>query len=356
MTRAESLLLIAALTIHLATGWAGWGQTDPQNPRIDDDLPYYSPTITAAELIRARGYHVEKYYLITPDDYQLELVHGTNPLANNSDAHVRRLPILFIHGVQQTGVSWLLSSARVEPRLYDQEHEPGSMDVEQLYELVKDDPARRSLPFLAMNFGHDVWILERRGFMAGSRRKVGRRERTLVDAVIEMSSTYLGGGFSPHFDLNPGRPYRTPIETLLPALINSSQLNVTDKPQLDLLALSQASLKQVLKTLSKLPQQLADLGDLGRQFIDTFDADFWNYSLDEQVEFDFPETIDFVLAKTGTKRLHVVGFSAGAAIALLHLASEPETAEKSTRDYRRALHELTINCPPLTIHTSDPFL
>jgi len=47
------------------------------------------------------------------------------------------------------------------------------------------------------------------------------------------------------------------------------------------------------------------------------DNNFWNYSMDELIYYDLPDTINYILKVTGAKSLAYIGFSQGSALKLL---------------------------------------
>ncbi|CAO0791244.1 unnamed protein product [Mucor circinelloides] len=57
-------------------------------------------------------------------------------------------------------------------------------------------------------------------------------------------------------------------------------------------------------------------------------ADFWEFSINEFAMFDMPDTIDYILKKTGAPDLTYIGFSQGTAQAFGGLSINPEMNEK----------------------------
>lgn len=55
---------------------------------------------------------------------------------------------------------------------------------------------------------------------------------------------------------------------------------------------------------------------------------FWNYSLDEFAWHDIPNSIEYILARTGVSSLGYVGFSQGTAQAFAALSINPQLNEK----------------------------
>ncbi|MXQ80536.1 hypothetical protein E5288_WYG008900 [Bos mutus] len=56
--------------------------------------------------------------------------------------------------------------------------------------------------------------------------------------------------------------------------------------------------------------------------------EFWAFSFDEMAEYDLPSTIDFILRRTGQKKLHYVGHSQGTTIGFIAFSTNPTLAEK----------------------------
>ncbi|KAI2807200.1 hypothetical protein BLOT_009162 [Blomia tropicalis] len=59
----------------------------------------------------------------------------------------------------------------------------------------------------------------------------------------------------------------------------------------------------------------------------TKDKQFWHFSMDQMVQYDLPETIEYIRNKTGHKTVSYVGHSQGGAIMFGLLAERPEYAE-----------------------------
>uniref|UniRef100_T1KA80 Lipase n=1 Tax=Tetranychus urticae TaxID=32264 RepID=T1KA80_TETUR len=58
------------------------------------------------------------------------------------------------------------------------------------------------------------------------------------------------------------------------------------------------------------------------------DSDFWKFSFDEMIIYDSPAVIDYILRKTGYKKLDWIGVSQGAMIMFGLLAEKPEYSAK----------------------------
>lgn len=227
--------------------------------RCDDQNGSDQIGLSVAEMVRLRNFTAEEHYVTTTDGYILQLVRMLNPLVgatgNGSSkiASSKKLPILFIHGAKATGALFVANSINARPKDLSQ-LDAGKMSIANLTDLLLDEPASKSLPMLASLFGHEVWLLQRRG-VTGSR------------GVVEVK--------------NKGRTND-----------NSSRC-------------------------FQCIQQ-------------SYNSVYWNYSLDEQVNYDLPEVIEYVLNKTGSLKINVVGHSVGGALTLMVLTQNPDISDKST--------------------------
>ncbi|XP_061051518.1 gastric triacylglycerol lipase isoform X3 [Eubalaena glacialis] len=65
-------------------------------------------------------------------------------------------------------------------------------------------------------------------------------------------------------------------------------------------------------------------------------AEFWAFSFDEMAKYDLPSTINFILNKTGQKKLHYVGHSQGTTIGFIAFSTNPTLAQKIKAFYALA--------------------
>lgn len=362
---------------------------------VHDESHYVKPAASASEVLEARGYLAKEFHFTTKDNYSISVTRGRNPLINEGRSGYRsKLPILFVHGATVSASSYLLNSAGVKPRVYDESLDLSNLNTEQFYELVADEPARWSLPFLALNFGYEIWVMERRGYL-GSRRKLGQNSRGIADAFKAIPNSLLGNamnGFSLDANMAASRPTRRRFTRQLseadqqqqqqgpanaiPQVPPSAFVEPDEEDQIEshyteseferakrdrnplsnfkprtgagrmfkrilkngeqirkrLGPLSHVNALQAFFSLAKLPSTFAQMvGNITHEFILTFDPEFWNFSLDEQIEHDFPGAVELVLRESGAPKLHAVGLSCGGALILLALAEKPELAERMSR-------------------------
>ncbi|XP_006880458.1 PREDICTED: lipase member K [Elephantulus edwardii] len=56
--------------------------------------------------------------------------------------------------------------------------------------------------------------------------------------------------------------------------------------------------------------------------------EYWAFSFDEMAKYDLPDTIDFIIEKTGQQRLFYVGHSQGTTLAFIAFSENPELARR----------------------------
>ncbi|KAF9357955.1 hypothetical protein BGX26_002747 [Mortierella sp. AD094] len=67
---------------------------------------------------------------------------------------------------------------------------------------------------------------------------------------------------------------------------------------------------------------------LKHMFLKPHEKKFWEFSMDELALFDLPDTVDYILARTGAPSLVYIGFSQGTAQAFASLSINPELNKK----------------------------
>lgn len=221
-----------------------------------------SQVSSTAKILSSVGYLAEDHYIqVQNNTYTLNLVKASNPLVNGS--RHQKVPLLFVHGILLNANSFMLNNIGVSPKDYT-EYDINSMSIDDIQELLNGDPASQSLVFSALNFGHEVWLLNR---------------RSTLDTLESNQNMIIKSN-----------------QTTRESWNNIIRKNESDKFP-----------KVATSTV----------------------ANYWNYSLDEQALFDIPDTIDYVLSKTGQKKLTYIGHSAGSALMLMSLVIKPELADKS---------------------------
>jgi len=275
--------------------------------QIDDK--YTKIGITVAESLEQRGFLAEDHYFTTPDGYTLCLTRGRNPLfkygkSSSNEIIKTKEPILFIHGILCTSQVWLSNSAFVRPkdftRLFEGNITPGDMNVDEFTRRLDYDPSLKSLPFLAMNLGHEVWLLNRRGTQK-SEYKPGHLNRT-VEEVLKAIPKSL---FDAREIISEGGKSRK---------LKNKRLDIIVRFFRRSFILNKSILKRAIER---------DFESVAH----TFDPNYWAYTMDEQVAYDLPLAVDYILANsepTQSGKVSVVGHSMGGALTLLALSDSKE--------------------------------
>ena len=238
---------------------------------------------TAARILSACGYIVEENFVTTNDDRELLLTRASNPLINKGDVsgHKDKDPILFIHGILENESVFVVNSKGVKPADFSK------LDVQRVKSYASH-PSTKSLPILALNFGHTVYLLSRRG-TPGS-----QNSRSSIP-------------------IQRNRP--EDFETF-----NSLLRNLTDPTDENSRNSGDGVSSVILSGMAALQKNL--FGDI------LFKNRQWDYSFDEQIEHDFPRVVDFILKQTNRRKLAVVGHSAGGTITLGALSRSRKIAKK----------------------------
>lgn len=251
------------------------------------------------DVLRARGYLAEEHFVRTKDDYMLSVVRGQNPLIANRTSN--KEPVLFVHGIFNSAIQWILNSAGARPRDFTHLN-VSSMDLDELIKLLGNHPSAGSMPILAMNLGHEIWLLNRRGTLPSrSRYTTSNKENN---------------------DLNKGNITQMILDTVEP-LLSPGLYNKTNRQLLANLFsdLSPVTLRPYVNFLSA----VFNYGELPSNVWNSFDRSFWNYSLDQQAEYDLPACIEHIIEHSGPCKVSLIGHSAGGALILMALSLGRQT-------------------------------
>ena len=236
----------------------------------------------------------------------------------------------------------------------------GSMSEEELIEQLGDEPAAKSLPFFAMNFGHEVWFIHRRGAQP-SRIRINKPANTGGDGqalhmppspvqkyrkavqryrrlrAAERSWLPAGSGETRHVqgaaeekeekeekeeeeeegaDTKEDRRSDRKASVVNPTMTTRSHANETSKAN------------KMLKALISAPAALLDYGKIIEDINVSLDKRLWNHSLDEQAAYDLPNAIDYVLEHSKRDKLILLGDSSGGALVIMTLILEPSLDKK----------------------------
>lgn len=252
---------------------------------------------TTSGIVELRGYIAKDHYVTTQDGYILNLVQVLNPLIPNGYIKNKQ-SILFLHGLMSNANSFLFNTISAKPKNYAH-LDASKISKKKLVKLLDGDPAANSLVFLTSNFGHNVWLLNRRGSYQsqGHTSKSRQPFKNPIENAIQVFAGGLLKEDSLHGDhiLKKRQAEIRGNETLLhfgDILLNALKVDlITHKKQ--------------------------------------FNPRYWNFSLDEQAKYDIPEVVDYILDFTGDKNLTIVGHSSGGALPLMSLSLYPELNDKS---------------------------
>lgn len=242
--------------------------------------------LSTSEIIRLRGFVAEEHLVTVTGGYVLNLVLARNPLIMERP---KKRIILMLHGTFVTSKYFVLNSVGARPKDMTSVN-LNSYSIGQLSRTLALDPSASSPVFLGLNLGYDIWLLERRG-----------------------SPKSLGQIYSNKQALN-GHPNRSIFQKIKSFLLDTYQSirNFNFR--------SPTSIQELIENLLDPTKYAA--------FIENSNPNYWNFSLDEQAIYDVPEVIDYILRKTRKKRLAVIGYSSGGALALMALTARPELANR----------------------------
>jgi len=240
------------------------------------------------------------------------LTHAKNPLINQKPSD-KRPPILLTHGILESSTIFAVNSHNVKPKDFSSINLINPTAKELL--MIKRDPSSHSLPFLAMNLGHEVWFLNRRGSQ-GSQRK--QDEKPYTAGQDEESESDF-----PHEDnYEPTVPQEDNDEPKVPQEDN----NEPKAPQdFHTYGSGYIDIWAIWNSIRGFFPRGEDKKRLLRL---SFDKHFWNYSLDQQAQYDFPKVIDHISKKSNGAKVAVVTHSAGGTINLMALTNFPDLANR----------------------------
>lgn len=230
---------------------------------------------TTVEIIRSRGFNAENHYVTTTDGYIINVIRATNPLITVELKNKQVL--LFVHGILTNGNCFVVNSLGAFPQDYSYLNASQISD-DDLYEEFKDNPNSKSLVFFALIMGHEVWIVHRRG--------------------TKYSQGHVNASYTPFLNST------TNNDNNLYDIIKRNPLG--------------AAIDQYAHLFSN-PEFLATQAN----------PLYWDFRIDTEAKYDIPNIIDYVLAKTGRKKLTYVGHSLGASLPLFALYINPKLGDKS---------------------------
>lgn len=277
---------------------------------------------STVDILRMRGYIATDHFMTTPDGYIINMIRATNPLIGVARTR-KKDPLLCIHGITVSSKVFVVNSVDARPKNYSRLN-AASLGSRNLGILLKDDPAANSIVFLALNFGHDVWLMNQRG----TRRSMGHRDRE-KQALIPSYKRDVSAA-SGSIDNNNNNDSE---EAELSSDINllSEELNsmIENGGTSTNATTSVNNNTNSTSTTIRARKHSTFLFNFHGSSRNRLNPRYWNYSLDEQIKYDVPLAIDFVLEKTNKSQVALVTHSQGGSLALMALAAKPELARKS---------------------------
>lgn len=248
-----------------------------------DDNAHELLELTTTEMIRSRGYLAEDHYFLTSDGFVINMIKAINPTIKDKRVVRRKSAVLLLHGITTSAKCFMMFSAGATPR--DLSNLSANLiEKKDLAKLLADDDSAKSILLLLLNFGHEVWLMNRRSVLDSMRQTIN-----------------LAG-----------------------SLKTNEHLINDDVEVQDTIIRKLAKKKKQKKGKSFIPKAIEKFKDL----ILEHNYKFWNFSFDEQAEIDLPEAVDFVLKKSNRERITILGHSAGGQLILQALAINPNLIDK----------------------------
>lgn len=272
-----------------------------------------------ADLIRSRGFQAREHSVVTPDGYVLSLIEASNPLIDvspNNKNNIPRQPVLFIHGTLTSSKCFIVYSQGAKPADYSR-FNASLLSLDKLNQLLENDKSKNSLVFLLLNFGHPVWLLNRRGSSYS-------QNQTIISTTKHTTTTYFTNIIQSSTTIN-----QLAVESTTNNLIPNSILTIGEH-----LEETGSQVKHMLmgNPIGRIVKRLAEpIINLNSPL--NSNPKYWNYSLDEQAKFDIPAVVDYVLQRGANKfkKLILVGHSVGGALPIMSMSTNRTLEEKVSK-------------------------
>lgn len=242
----------------------------------DDATTNDEVNLSTDQIAKLREFQVENHYVNTEDGYEINVVRILSVKKTN------KRPVIFNHGSTQSSTYFVTNSVNARPKNFA-DLDAGSMSQNDLEHLLAQEPVAKSLPFLLACFGHEVWLINRRG--------------------TEFS---LG---------KTGSVLAKPLDKLTTGLKKTLRGRQSDSPSL---------LNSILGGFFNLLKPQLNLASIPN----TLDAGYWNFSLDEQWKYDLTAILSYVLNHTSSEKVAYVGHSLGNGVMFMLLSEQPQWADK----------------------------
>lgn len=284
-------LIWALVVLALASGCSAQSYLDSN---IEDEIG-----LNTSQVLRLRGYLATDHTVLSQDGFAVNLVEAENPLVDYSSPYVaRKEPVLFIHGTLFNATCFITDTpAPASPKDFSR-YNASRMSHAGLESLYAGNPNSLSLVLILLDFGHKVYLLNRRNTIASQRAYAMANNMTYTENAPNNGSAAAAA-----------------------ALLDPAGL--TDPN-------------------NAFTSYFASLAA-------TVDSPRWNYSVDEAAQYDLPPVVDLILRLTGFRTLVAVGWSSGGQIIEMGLATQPDLNQKS----KFKLVELHGRCSSQTSNCSS---
>lgn len=249
---------------------------------LDDPLTNDVVNLSSEQIAKLRQYRAETIRVTSLDGYFISVTHIFPVKETN------KRPVIFNHGSTQSSTYFLVNSVNARPKDYTNLN-ASSLGQAELERLLQNDPQTTSLPLLLVSFGHHVYLIDRRG----TEYSLGKVNGSSINPIASLTGG-LGRAAS---DDDSSQPKSSILSTFTSGL--SGFLSLLTKPQLN---------------LASIPN--------------TLDANYWNFSLDEQQAYDLPPILTRVMNDRKTDKVAYVGHSLGNALMFMLQSQQPEWADK----------------------------
>lgn len=218
-----------------------------------------------SEIIQSRGFQAEEYNVITKDGYILTIQRIINPLIK-PEYRNKLKPVIMQHGLMSSSVDWVINSVNVRPEAYpvDGDKDDGDDDGDE-----DDDDS--------------------------STHNRVKRSQSKHGATTKENNFVLPDNNSPHDTQE--HP-------------NSLGFYLANKGYDVFLANSRGNIYGQKHTS-----------------MSSWAPKFWDFTFDEQIKYDLPDTIETVQKITGKEKVGYVGHSQGTLMMFGLLSERPEYAD-----------------------------
>jgi hypothetical protein len=330
-----ALLVVASLGPLLTAAAGGGGGGDSSEQQKPKEY-FQKPGAKVSEIIRARGYLAEEHTFITDDGYVLGMTRALNPLIGRRERQrLRREPLLFVHGTLVDGNSFVMNSFDIEQAKDFTDVDADQLSEDELVQMFQDEPSAKSLVFFALNFGHEVWILHRRGSPMSQRRvdlpPDSPRPATVMEKYLASVAANSSNNNGQRQEAPQKRRRTTGGKRSERHHKRSAATGAAARPpqeQQSGPAQTNKDHSKVIETAEAAPPALLDYGNLAMDIKVSLDRRLWNHSFDEQAAYDLPRAVDYVLDQSGHQRVALVGDSSGGSLIMMSLVLEQELNDK----------------------------